>query len=306
MQPMTLDDCENIFDQALASQSEAEFCHAVEPLWKEYKILSIGLTRGSIFYRARLIESEFYKNLSEIDYPPPKYAKQGRLNDAGIPCFYVATSIETALLEVGATKDQLVQLAGFRINKESQLRIALIGEYANVQKNGYIRFAGKDPGMTITKILNAMPRQAALKLIYIDKFFASILADPNASNNGYMFSRALGKLIYSKIGAEGIVFPSVKDLGGFNIAVQAKPSDKCFLNVCCFVVRMSKPRYFGLTDYTITNSTERLDDKWNFIWKVDSDSEIIGIYNMTKEEFEAVSKNPGDRNNLLHMLRAST
>lgn len=302
MTTMVLDDCEKIFHQALSSESEAAFCHAVEPLFKEYEILSLEFGRGSMFWRARIVESEIYPNISDLGYPPPELAKQGRLNDRGDPCFYIAIRKETALAEVSATEGRLVQLAGFRIKGESPIRLAVIGEYANVQKNGYMHFTGRDPEMAIAKILNSMPRQEALKKLYIDKFFASVLADPDASANGYIFSRALTQAIYSRIGAEGIVFPSVKDRGGFNIAVQAAPSDRCFHNVSCLVVRMGKPRNFGLIEFAIVKSAERLDDDWNFIWLDGGDSETIGMYNISEEEFEVVSRNPDDRNNLLNML----
>ncbi|MGR2738023.1 RES family NAD+ phosphorylase [Billgrantia sp. Q4P2] len=303
---MLLDDCEKIFDQALSTESESAFCHAIDLLFKEYEILSLEFGRGSIFWRARPIENEIYSNISDLDYPPPQLAKQGRLNDFGTPCFYIAARKETALAEVGATDGQLVQLAGFRVINESPIRLAVIGEYSNVQKNGYMHFAGQDPDMEIAKILNAMPRQEALKKIYIDKFFASVLADPDASVNGYMFSRALAQSIYSRVGAEGIVFPSVKDRGGFNVAVQAEPSDRSFHNVSCFVVRMGKPRKFGLTEFEIVKSAERLDDDWNFIWMDGEDPNVVGVYNMSKEEFDMTSRNPYDRNSLLHMLHAHT
>src|SRR5690606_40097164 len=101
-----------------------------------------------------------------------------------------------------------------------------------------------------------------------------------------------------------IAFPSVKDRGGFNVAVQAEPSDQSFHNVSCLVVRSGKPRKFGLVEFTIIKSAERLDDDWNFIWLEGGDPDVIGMYNMTKEEFEMASRDSGDRNNLLHMLHA--
>lgn len=301
---MTLDDCESIFNQALTASSELEFCNFIEPLFKEYEILSLEFGRGSIFWRARLIENDIYPNLSELDYPPPEKAKQGRLNDPHVPCFYVAARKETALVEIGVKEGQLVQIAEFRIKNEAPIRLAVIGEYANVQKNGYMHFAGRDPDMIISKMINSLPRQKALKKIYIDKFFASVLADPDASSNNYTFSRALSKAIYSRISAEGIVYPSVKDRGGFNVAIQSEPSDKSFHNVCCLVVRIGKPRDFGLVEFTIEKSAERLDNDWNFVWSEGRDPEIFGMYNMSKEELEIASCNPSDRNTLLHILHS--
>jgi len=278
----------------------------IEPLFSEYEILSLEFGRGSIFWRARLITEDIYPNIADLDYPPPERTRQGRLNDTGTPCFYIAARKETALAEIGATEGQLVQLAGFRVTTESPIRLVVIGEYANVQKNGYMHFAGRDPDMVISRMINSMPRQEGLKKIYIDKFFARVLADPDASTSGYMRSRALGQTIYSQISAEGIVFPSVKDRGGFNVAVMAGPSDRSFHNVSCLVVRMGKPRCFGLTEFDIVRTAERLDDKWNFVWMEGAGPETIGIYNMNKDEFEAASRNPDDRNSLLNMLHVST
>lgn len=306
MRTTTLDDCERIFSHALSSESESAFCYAVQPLFREYEILSLELGRGSIFWRGRIIEDEAYQNLSQLDYPPPELAKQGRVNDRGVPCFYIAARKETALVEVGAREGQLVQLAGFLINSEFPVRLAVIGEFSNVQKNGYMHFAGKDPDTAIGKILNEMPRSEALKKLYIDKFFASVLADPAAAASGYMFSRALAQSIYSRVEVDGIVFPSVKDRGGFNVAVKAEQSDKSFINSCCLVTRMGRLRQYGLIEFTVVKSAKRLDDDWNFVWSdADTESGIMSMYNMSRQEYETASRYAKDRNGLLHVLRSN-
>jgi len=291
---LNLDDCEKVFEQALSSASGEAFCRAVEPLFSEYEILSLVLGRGDVFWRARAIGKEIYPNVSDLDYPPERCARLGRLNDAGVPCFYIATRRETALAEIGAEAGQLVQLAGFKVLVESPIRLAVIGEYANVQKNGYMHFAGRDPDRVISKGLNSLPREQGLKILYIDRFFAHVLADPSASSNGYMFSRALSKAIYARNGADGIVFPSVKDRGGFNIAVQAGPSDRCLHNGCCLVAQVRKTRMYGLIDYQIIKTARELDANGNFVWG-SGDPEMITMYNMTKDEYAAHLRNPGEK-----------
>lgn len=302
---MNLDECEAIFDKALASNTEAEFCYAIEPLFNEYEILSLEFGRGSIFWRARVISGAPYTNLSEMDYPSAKYARVGRLNDLGEPCFYISARKETALAEVEAREGQRVQLAGFRIVNEAPILLAVIGEYSNVQKNGYLHFSGQDPDMTLSKILNSMPRQDALKKIYIDRFFAHVLADQDAAKNGYRFSRALAQAIYAMNASSGIVFPSVKDRGGFNIGVKAKASDRSFHNVCCYVAEMGKARRFGIQDYEIVSSVERLDSDNNFIWNASEVPGVIGMYGLSKDEYDIATRDPGDRNSFLHMLHSN-
>ena len=207
-----------------------------------------------------------------MKYPPSHIARVGRLNDAGLPCFYVGARKETAIAEVDAKEGQLIQLAGFRVLDANSVRLALIGEYSNVQKVGYMHFAGTDPDMTLSKILNTMPRHEALRKIYIDKFFAHVLADPSAAEKNYLMSRALTQSIYAHNPVDGIVFPSVKDRGGFNIGIKPDPSDKCFHNVCCIVVRLGKQRRFGLLDFEAVKSAKMLDSDSNFVW----DDSLVG------------------------------
>lgn len=304
---MDLDDCDVIFQKALSAKTEGEFRQAIEPLWDVYEILSVKLGRGSIYWRARHIERDVYPNVVDLDYPPAAFAALGRLNDAGCPCFYVSTRRETALAEVGGTEGQLIQVAGFQISKEQPITVALIGEYANVQKCGYMRFiSGPEPGGAITRILNSIPPEEAKVQIYIDLFFASILANSNAAAEGYVHSRALGAAIYSRNHAQGIAFPSVKDPGGFNLAVQAAPSDASFLNSCCMVVQMGRKRRFGLIDFDVVKSAKDVDVDWDFVWQEPFEPGFTHMYNMTKEEFEAASVDPTDSNTLLNVLQATS
>lgn len=299
---MNLDDCEKIFEEALSCTSEESFCDAVAPLFRHYQILSVDWGRGSIFWRARIIDNKPFENLSEMDYPPPNIAKIGRLNNAGSPCFYVAAKIETAIAEVDAKEGQLIQLAGYRVLDANPVRLALIGEYSNVQKLGYMRFMGSDPDMALSRILNAMPRSEGMTAIYIDKFFAHILDDPNARRNNYLMSRALGRSIYDRNKADGIVFPSVKDPGGTNIGIQPDPSDRSFHNVCCLVAKLGKERRFGLLDFEVIKSAKMLDSNSNFVWGDFLVERQIGVYGMNKNEYELVKSSPNDKNALLNLL----
>ncbi|WP_272544356.1 RES family NAD+ phosphorylase [Burkholderia cepacia] len=299
---MTLDDCDHIFDKALGSAVEAEFCHVVAPLFDHYKILSVDWGRGSIFWRARIVHDTMFENLAEMNYPPSHVARVGRLNDAGSPCFYVSARKETAITEIDAEAGHFIQLAGFRVLDANPVRLALIGEYSNVQKVGYMHFAGRDPDMALSKLINSMPRHDALRMVYIDKFFAHVLADIEASKKNYMMSRALTQVIYSKCKADGIVFPSVKDRGGFNLGVKPAASDKSFHNVCCIVVRLRARRRFGLLEFDIIKSAKSLDSESNFVWDDSLAGERIGFYGLSKEEFELAARAPGDPNTLLDVL----
>ncbi len=292
---MNIEECEKLFSKAIKSNSESEFYHLIDPLFNEYEILSVELARGRTYWRARKIEDHIYNNIDDLDYPPAEFTTVGRLNDQGDPFFYISQDIETALAEVDPFDGQLVQLAGFKIKRESPLAVAIVGEYSNVQKNGYMHFVGKDPDQAIFKLLNELPRKEALKRIYIDRFFAHILRDTNANLNNYKFSRVLSRAILAKNHANGIAFPSVKDRGGFNLGVKSESSDKCFHNVSCIIAKVHAKREFGLIDYEIINSAIQLDKDHNFVWPEEYIPECLSVYNMSKEELDSALRDPSKK-----------
>lgn len=285
---MNLDQCEAIFDRALSSSNEAAFCHHIAPLFDVYEILSVGMGRGSnTFWRARATEGDPWPSLKDMDYPPANKARVGRLNDAGSPCFYSAGRIETALLEIEAQEGQLIQLAGFKIAPDEIVQFILIGEYTYVHKTGYVRLTGVDPDGTIKRIINSMSPEDAIATIYIDRFFANILSDPHARHSGYMLSRALGAELQSRIkSADGIAFPSVRDPGGFNYAVRPEPSDRVFRNVACAIASIGRNRRYNLIEHEVIGCADGLDDEENFVWADPYQPRTLGMYAMTKDEYE--------------------
>jgi hypothetical protein len=299
---MTLDDCEEIFSKALLSKSESEFVYEIDPLWSYYELLSVELGRGSIFWRARPVEEKIYPSVADLKYPPKNAARLNRLNEKGVSCFYAAKNIETALAEIDAQEGQIIQVAGYRILPNSGLRLALIGEYAHVQKAGYISLSGTDPDRTISRLMNSKPIHEALRYLYIDKFFSNILTDENARNEGYLKSRTLGGIIYSKINVDGIAFPSVKDKGGFNVAIKPEGFEEKMHNASCLVIEIMRKRKFGVLEYRLIKSAQRIDDDGSFYWMPeDTPPGIMGVYGMTKDEYEFAIKTPSDKNNLLNI-----
>ena len=89
-------------------------CHALQPLFDQYEVVSIELNRGSVFWRARFTEQSPWPSVAQMGYLPAEHTKPGRLNDENTPCLYAATREETALQEIGAKENDLVQLVGFR------------------------------------------------------------------------------------------------------------------------------------------------------------------------------------------------
>lgn len=285
---LTLDHCEELIDCALASDTRENFQRFVYPLVEEFGILSFGIGRSQTYWRARIVDKERYNLLEEIDYPPAELVKRpGRLNDIQSPCFYISSTLETAVSEVQPSPGQLVQVAGFRIAPEEILQLIFLGEYYHVEKRGFTNYSGHDPGDTIRKLINKHPFEERRVHLLIDNFFAHVISDKDASRNDYLHSRALRDLLLSKVSAHGIAFPSARDAGGVNFGVLPEPSDKLFHNVCCLCMKVGKKRKFSSYDLDLVGVVGDLtDDRKGFVWETDSKPNRIVMYNMTKYEFE--------------------
>lgn len=74
--------------------------------------------------------------------------------------------------------------------------------------------------------MNDMGVENARRVIYIDAFLSKVLADPHASFDGYLHTRALRYAVFRKIEkAEGFFYPSVRDQVGLNLAIKPKAFD---------------------------------------------------------------------------------
>lgn len=285
---LTLDQCGELIEAALASSTREAFQRLVSPLVDEFGILSFGIGRNQTYWRARIIEKERYDQLKELDYPPAELVKRpGRLNDIHAPCFYISSTLETAIAEVQPELGQLVQVAGFRIVPEKILQLIFLGEYYHVEKRGFTSYSGHDPGQTVRKLLDQHPLEERRTHLLIDNFFAHVISDKEASRDDYLHSRALRDLLLAKVSAHGIAFPSARDPGGINFGVLPEPSDDLFHNVCCLVMRVGKKRRFASHDLEYVGAVGGLtDNRKGFVWESDPKPTKIVMYNMTKQEYE--------------------
>lgn len=285
---MTLDQCEVLFRAISNAQSLPEACLHLTRLFEYYKLVTIEIGRGNnTYWRARVAGPEPWPTIADMGYPPQHVAKCNRLNDAGSPCFYGATREVTALCEIAVDAGQYVQLAGFRVFDETPIRIAVIGELFHVYKTGYLRLVGTDPDGAINRAINSYDRPHAESLLFIDAFLASLLADASARDKDYMLSRAIAAMIYRDEKVDGIMFPSVRDNLGMNIALRAGSFDEKLHAVCCFHARIKRIRPFGFIGYEVLREVERLDDDEMPVWLDATSQSIRRHFNLSKAEFVA-------------------
>lgn len=299
---MTLDECDRLFAQVRDESSASAICHALQPLLDSYEVLNIELGRSAVFWRARFAGAQPWESVKEMSYPPLANARPGRLNDENTPCLYAATHGETALLEIGVKENDVVQLVGFRAKLETPIRIAVIGELLHVHKTGHLRLTGHDPTRSIHRYLNSLGIKRGQALLYIDAFLAHLLADAEAKNSGYVRSRALASMIYRNPDIDGIMFPSVQDPLGMNLALRPAPSDSKLHPVCCWHLTVNRIRAFGFIEYDVTGEAEQIAADGKFVWASYLERSRRRFFNLTKEEYDAATRNPDDPNTFLKVM----
>jgi RES domain-containing protein len=294
--------CDQLFARVRAESSLSAVRRALQPLFDQYDVISIELNRGSLFWRARYTEQEPWPTVAHVSYPPPEHARPGRLNDENTPCLYAATREETALHEIGAKEGDLVQLVGFRAKLETPVRIAVIGELLHIHKTGYLRLTGSDPGGSLSQFLNGQGIESGRRLLYIDAFLSSLLPDTEAKNSDYIRSRAVASIIYLNPNIDGIIFPSVRDPLGMNIALQPKPVDSKIHVACCLHVRVNRIREFGFIEYEVIREAVRLSPESAFEWAEPISQVRRRYFNLTKDEYDIAIQNPDDPNAIIKAM----
>ena len=82
--------------------------------------LHLEISPGAELYRSRISNGEMYAK-SQMGAPPPDKASEGRVNSKGIPCLYLADTMETTLHEIRARDFDDVTVATFTPTRKVNL-----------------------------------------------------------------------------------------------------------------------------------------------------------------------------------------
>jgi hypothetical protein len=164
------------------------------------------------WYRARKIQNNDENIIyNEVGIPirgydseqsgvaPARYISEGRANDKNEQVLYVAEDQNTALKEIKTVKDSYISLSYCVLNKN--IRLLDFSPYSNNELEGYANNqfnAGTD------------------KMIFVE--MQRILTLPEYSENEYVISRKLVRLIKENIKASGMLYIS-HYTGKKNIAI---------------------------------------------------------------------------------------
>lgn len=263
---LELKELDDYCDSIINSSNPKEIKTKLQFLTQDYKFLTRQVSTDFHVWRARkLTQKSPFLNVRELSYPPTQITGVGRLNNANEPIFYGSIRKETALAEIELEAGDFVQLAGFRFVENTNINLAMMGQYWYVFKTGRFEL-GEDPEGVVSKLLNTFSPEAGYKTLYIDRFLAELLSARNASDKNYLHTRILTKIIFERTNAEAIFYPSIKDKQGLNIAIKPLISDMYFKNSSCGVLEVNKKLRYGMYDYDSIYTARGLDENNNFIW----------------------------------------
>ena len=281
---MNLDTLERHFANVDQATDSAAACFALEPVFSAYRVMSFEPSVITC-WRARKTEGRPWAKFEEMSYPPSEKASVQRLSDAGKPCLYAATGIETALIEIDVQPGELVQLVCFRHRHDHALRLALVGDYHHLAKRGYLRIANDlAANKAMSNAMNAMTRTDYQSLLFSDAFLDSVIATERGDDPDYVRSRAAAAMIYRQPGLDGLAYRSVPDRLGMNFAIKPDAVDSKLRVVSAILVRVLGIRRFGFIEFAIIQDAENLKDDGTFNWKPAQHPNHARHFNLTAEE----------------------
>jgi hypothetical protein len=173
----------------------------------------------------------------------------------------------TALEEVGAEEGNYIHLIGLRIKKNNRIRCCVIGEIDRVHRSGRSMLSEELTAHLLRIIKNELPYKAALSFIFVDAFLSSLLRDPVASDNDYLYSRTVRRLLLEKQPTiEAICYSSVKLEGALNIAIKPEIADNRLDLAGTSVVKIERKFDYGLFDFSLVRNAADVRHDRRIVW----------------------------------------
>lgn len=169
------------------------------------------IEKDTIYYRAQVgsnpVDNKLLDPMLRVPFgaermkPKRDGAREGRVNPKGIPCLYVATSVETAIAETRAAAGSQISVAEFLTNKD----LTVIDFSKTFQEISELRELGEKSKLSIDeRVWRSMDRAFSVHV-------------PSVSDSGEYVSTQILSEIVKSCGYDGVKYKSL--LGkGWNIA----------------------------------------------------------------------------------------
>ena len=177
--------------------------------------LHIGCILGGNTFRVRNMNGKSIDKMEDILWPPLSQGENNRLGHM----YYVATNQHTALAEIDDGKRQVVVMV--RYKQEYPCVLYPAGEEDTITRGGIGFIDDAKKRQTLINQLKDLENKdydAAMAWVMQQAFIAEQCASEDRGLSQHAFSEILAK--EKKL--EGVVYPSLKRKGGFNLALSPK------------------------------------------------------------------------------------
>jgi hypothetical protein len=106
-----------------------------------------------------------------------------------------------------------------------------------------------------------------MSFIFVDAFLSSLLRDPLASANDYLYSRTVRQLLFeTQPTVEAICYSSVRLEGALNVAITPEIADNRLHLAGTSVIKIDRRSDYGLFDFSVAcNATDVRRDR-RIVW----------------------------------------
>ncbi|MFA0562749.1 RES domain-containing protein [Vibrio sp. 10N.222.51.C8] len=266
---LDLDYMHNLAVDIKASRSEKFIRDGISYVLQFYDIINFSFSYEKSFVRARVAENgQGFNNTSEIYYPPRHLTGVGRINEEGSPFLYLSLTTDVALAEIGAKEGDVVQISAFE-PKDKPVCVGIIGEKykASIGAGNFLPKEATEILANLVKKLEKEDKKKAMAYLYPDMFFDEVITNPNASQDDYIHSRLLARLMFEKqTSLDGIMYHSVASYSGLNIALPCDKADSLLGLAHTILIRVKKAYSYGLFDIELLKKPKNILQDGTIIW----------------------------------------
>ncbi len=196
-------------------------------------------------------------NLSGLVAKPPPHNKYGRCNTKENSVYYAALNIDTALLESNAEEGKLYQVLELSPKKDIQLDTVIIGWLDYFRRHNapppLLTSLRNNQAEAVMKLIEKKVPEEATKQVLFDAFIADQFRKivQNNKNEGYRVTALYSSFILEKKRFEQILYPSVANFGGWNVAIRPDLVTECLEISSVHLIRVDKVLGYGMYDCSV-------------------------------------------------------
>ena len=192
----------------------------------------------------------------------------GRCNTKENSVYYAALNIETALLESNAKEGKVYQVVELSPQKGVYLNTVIIGWLDHYRRHDspplLLTALHGDQDQALRRLIDKTEPENATKQIVFDAFIADQFRKLVTQNEEYRVTALYSSLLFESDSFEQLLYPSVANFGGWNVAIRPNLVTKCSEICSVHLIRVDKDLGYGMYDCTVVGRGDLSGSKINW------------------------------------------